>query len=224
MSAGKAISYDGIALCGVTKQANFGGQRLRWPSPDVTWGIVAGLPGFAIDSFHRAIAEGWGRWSRVCGIRPQFVEDPSRANIVVGLQTIGPGGVLADCELPVQQSMRQRCRMRIDTAEAWCISDNPPPNKIDLVRVVCHELGHGLGMDHIGGGNLMAPTYSTRIKDPQRDDVAEMVARYGLPTAQPAPAPTPSPAGDDFAAVMAELSAWWGQGLQIIAKIGSRKQ
>lgn len=213
--AGGPINYDGIQLCGVTTAANFGGQRIRWPQPDVSWGIAAGLPGFAADSFRAAIAEGFARWSRVCGVLPKFVEDAGRANIVVGLQTIGPGGVLADCELPVQQSMSQRCRMRIDTAEAWCISDNPPPNKIDLVRTVCHELGHGLGLDHLGGGNLMAPTYSTQIKDPQAGDIAEMVARYGLPIAQPTPTDPPATA-DDWAALVSLLE----QGARIVARIG----
>jgi len=216
--AGEPINYDGVALCGVTAAANFGGQRIRWPSQDVAWGIAAGLPGFAFDSFQRASAEGFARWARVCGIRPGFVEDASRANIVIGIQTIGPGGVLADCELPVQQSMQQRCRMRIDTAEAWCVSDNPPTNKIDLVRVICHELGHGLGLDHIGGGNLMAPTYSVQIKDPQRDDVAEMIVRYGFPAAK-VPTPPPTPAGGDLADALAELAAWWGQGLQIVTRV-----
>lgn len=209
------INYDGIALCGVTEQAGLGEQMPKWPSLDVTWGIAAGLPGFAADSFRSAATEAFARLSRVCGVRPRFIADASSANIILGIQTIGPGGVLADCEIPTMRSMQQQCRMRIDTAEAWCISDNPPPNKIDLVRVIAHEASHGLGVFHIGSGNLMAPTYSARIKEPQAGDIAELVARYGIPTAQPTPVDPPA-SDDDWAALAALLE----QGARIVARIG----
>jgi hypothetical protein len=90
--------------------------------------------------------------------------------------------------------MQSRLRMRIDTAEAWVISDNPPNNRVDLLRVLIHELGHGLGIPHIGTGNLMAPIYSSRISRPQSGDISEGVSRYGL--ANPNPPQPPLPPGE----------------------------
>lgn len=182
------MNYDGSRLCGVDDRQGIGESRCRWPLPDITWALKADLPPFPRSSLVGAIEQAWKYWADVCGIRPRMVS--TAANIEIGIQTISPGGVLADCELPCAVNMRQSCRMRIDTAEAWVIAQNPPANKVDLVRVICHELGHGLGCPHLSGPNLMAPTYSRDIRQPQRDDIAWMVGTYGLPTA-PVPEPVP---------------------------------
>jgi hypothetical protein len=215
------VDYDGMVLCGFKEPANFSDRMYRWPSPDITWGIAAKLPQFAADSFYDACTECFDRWPRVCGVRPRFITDIGRANILVGIQTIGPGGVLADCELPTMGSMDQQCRLRADTAEAWCISDNPPPDKVDFLRTGCHEVGHGLGIGHIAAGNLMAATYSRTIRAPQRDDTYEAVNRYGLPI-PPSPDAPPSPTPEYSDAAFAELAKWLEQGARIVAKIGRR--
>jgi len=197
-------NYDGQVVCGSDVSLAVG-QMYRWPSPDVTWGIAATLPGFALESFRSACELAWSYWSGVCGIRPRYVES-GFANISIGLQTLGPGNVLADAELPVSVSMSSSLRMRIDTAEAWVVADNPPPNKIDLVRVICHELGHiGIGIGHINSGNLMAPTYSSSIRSPRPADIAEGVSRYGLPTSPPLPPPV-DPPSSNYEEVYALLS------------------
>jgi hypothetical protein len=184
--------YDGQVLCGVDDRLGAFGQMCKWPAPDITWSIVGNLPGIEPDSFRRVCGLAWDAWAKVCGIRPRFVEGPS--NLSIGLQTIGPGNVLADCELPCGATMQSRLRMRIDTAEAWVISDNPPNNRVDLLRVLIHELGHGIGIPHIGTGNLMAPIYSARIGRPQSGDISEGVSRYGL--ANPNPPQPPLPPGE----------------------------
>ena len=98
---------------------------------------------------------------------------------------------MRNARLETMAYKREQLNFRFDYTESYCISDNPPPNKLDIVRIACHELGHALGSDHIEGPNLMAPTYSLKIKDPQMADRATMVARYGLPLAEPAPSPVP---------------------------------
>ena len=106
----------------------------------------------------------------------------------------GPSNVLAQCELPCgfsPHSWRQ-LNMTCDLSEALVLAENPPAGKIDAGRMVCHELGHGLGVGHIASGNLMAPTYSNSIRAPRNGDVVEVRARYGLPAA-PTPVPAPGP-------------------------------
>lgn len=187
------MNYDGQRLCNVDDQLGLGENRCRWPSPDITWSVQADLPPFPRSSFVAAIEQAWSYWSSICGIRPRMTT--GQANVEIGIQTIGPGGVLADCQLPCAVNMGQRCQMRVDTAEAWIIAENPPGNRVDLVRVLCHELGHGLGCPHLSGANLMAPTYSATIRRPQRDDIAWMVGTYGLPSAPPVPPSPADPAG-----------------------------
>lgn len=185
-------NYDGQRLCGFDDALAATGQMYKWPSPDVSWCIVADLPGFARESFKAACDAAWFMWTKVCGIRPRFV-DGSSANIIIGIQTLGPGGVLADCGIPTWNSMQESLRMRVDTAEAWTRSKNPPRDKVDLDRVVAHELAHGCGMFHIARGNLLADIYSSSIFEPQSADILEMRLRYGPPSITPPPPPPPPP-------------------------------
>ncbi len=62
----------------------------------------------------------------------------------------------------------------------------------DIRRILMHELGHAVGLDHAAGDNIMAPITSDREVF-SNDDIAGIQAIYGVPTAPPAPTPTPTP-------------------------------
>lgn len=186
-------SAEGRQICGLDTSLNLGSQSYKWPMLDVKWAIVGQLPGLSFQGFKEAAEKAWMMWMKVCGIRLQFVDNPQQANILMGIQTIGPGGVLADSELPGPgTTQRSQLKQRYDTQEAWVISENPPQNKIDLVRVIAHEGAHALGVGHIANGNLLAPYYSSKIGVPQSGDIMEMVIRYGTPQSNPNPIPVPS--------------------------------
>ena len=208
-------NYDGFRYCahqGESAPIGAGGLP-RWPHKRITWRVLQPLPQFANDAYRAAIAEAFSRWAKVCGITPVEVDQGEPANLAFYVVSQTPGGMLAQCYLPYPGiTAKHSLRCEVDKAEgaAWCISDNPPSNRLDLVRVLTHEIGHGLGVSHLGeqSGALMAPFYSSRVGWPQATDIAEVVARYGQPVEQPAAPEIPTTAEGE-----AEL-------LRIIAKGG----
>jgi hypothetical protein len=182
--------YDGQRICGVAD--HIGNVTCQWPMRDVTV-FAAGQAGQV--SLADAMELALPLWNRVCGVNLQMSTNARTANIVVQVGRIdGPGNVLAQNELPcgfTAHRMRQLQGL-YDGSEAFVIADNPPAGKIDLVRVCCHEIGHGIGIGHINDGNLMAPTYSSRVAGPQNGDIVEARARYGQPSPiTPIPLPNP---------------------------------
>ena len=194
------MNYDGIILCAHASTEAFleGGQRPpAWPDAvrdldgiyTVRWRVQQRLPQFDDDAYREIIKEAFSGWESVCGIR--FLEDDRSGygGIEFGLYPQAqPGGVLADCQLPNATTRPSDwLDLRMDHSEAWTVSRNPPANRIDVVRVICHEAGHGIGISHITNGNLMAPMYSARIGAPQAGDIEQARARYGMPRASRPP-------------------------------------
>lgn len=182
--------FEGKIICGVPD--NVGSVDCLWPFRDVevyAEGAIGSL--FLADAVEWALAQ----WNAVCGIRLRMSANRKTAHVLCKPGHLdGPSNVLAQCELPCgfsPHSWRQ-LNMTCDLSEALVLAENPPAGKIDAGRMVCHELGHGLGVGHIASGNLMAPTYSNSIRAPRNGDVVEVRARYGLPAA-PTPVPAPGP-------------------------------
>lgn len=217
------INYDGQRICNVPD--HYGSADCLWPFLDVgvyvTPGAKLGEVSLA-DAFELAIKG----WNDVCGLKLFMATNAKTAHILTGSGQIdGPSNILAQSELPCgfQPGRWRQLNQLFDASEAWTIADNPPANKIDAVRVICHEVGHAWGCGHISTGNLMAPVYSAQLRWPQRGDIAEARARYGLPApssppgppAQP-PVPPPSVPGDAFLVTATRGAEIWQGALKRI--------
>lgn len=188
---------DGERVCGVSD--SYGAGRLcRWPESvkkDITWTIIGNFTEFTHEETVAAFKEAWTYWEEVCDIKARYVSRSSQAYVVIDVGYIdGSSGTLAWSELPCSSSARQ-LDQKYDSGERWIISATPR-NGIDIVRVACHEIGHVIGISHIGPDNLMAATYSSKIRKPRGGDIIEARKRYGgavLPKPEPAPEPEPEP-------------------------------
>lgn len=184
--------------------APFRRHLCKWPLPYtndnvITYQVISSPPKISLISFQKAAQEAFSRWEAVTNIKAKFIEANSSkpANIIMQYRRLdGVSNVLADSELPCNiRSMSESLNQRYDI-ENWVIDDTPESPNIDLVRVIAHELGHALGMDHLNGNgtSLMDPVYSPNISHPQSKDIEEMQKRYGPPSPQtPIPPIPPKP-------------------------------
>lgn len=146
--------------------------------------------GITDDMVCKAIMDAGAAWSAVAPVTLTEYTGVGQPSLVVSVAAIdGPAGVLADCEMPGPAIQR----LRTDLAEKWVIQLGPmPAGKIDLLRVLTHELGHFWGLEHQPSG-LMAPYISATIDKPQASDAAAMRKLYPGTTPVPPVPPTPSP-------------------------------
>lgn len=194
-------------FCGLPDNMALGGQILRWGKKVLRYGFTGKLPGIELEDMRRAFQIAFDRWSAVCDLKASHIGDSGEAaDIVIGTGRIdGVSGTLAWSELPAGSQDRQ-LKQLYDHGEPWVIADKVPAYRIDLIRVACHELGHAIGIEHIGPGNLLAPVYSNSINKPQPGDITEAIRRYGPPRVQPPPA---TPGGDDEEFIMVKLPRAW---------------
>lgn len=129
-------------------------------------------------------------WSAAAPIRFREIDDADKADIVIGAQD-GTRGVAFtnvsrdDRGGPV--SPLTKATICLDPSERWSAGFDGDPRTYDLPRVLVHELGHAIGLDHQGRDTgIMGYAYIE-----QRDialaptDIAALTRLYGSPAAQP---------------------------------------
>lgn len=104
-------------------------------------------------------------------------------------------GVLAITVVQASATTRTEADVVVNNAMTWDAYHGAIGNSYDLRRVLAHEFGHVLGLDHPdqhgqGFAALMDSTISDSIETPQADDIEGVCTLYGYRLDPSAPAPT----------------------------------
>lgn len=154
-----------------------GDKVCKWPHKNITYFPDIKLPGISDSQAAQAYEIAFSQWAAVCDIAPERAASAKLANILarsgtgknVGLDN--RGGTLAWSELPCDVTANIQLDQMFDESEDWSFNM--------AVAVICHELGHALGLPHLANGNLMAPYYDPNVTEPQVGDIREIVEIYG---------------------------------------------
>jgi len=153
-----------------------------------TWYLRDELPWMKRAELEAVIQRAADGWTTVCDFKAiRAANEASALWVFTVARMDGPGGVLADAQLP-GGSRQQICR--IDVAE------NALSNLLEVI--LRHEIGHLMGLQHFPANpppELMEPTLNPKVAMPQKTEAALCVQWYGQPIAQPTPTPT-TPATD----------------------------
>ena len=156
------------------------GKPCKWPMKKILYYHEITMPGITDEQAHEAYDIAFAQWSEICDIEPTRTDSAKTANIYARSGTgkskglDARGGTLGWSELPCDVHENVQLDQMFDEAEAWSFNM--------AVAVICHELGHALGLPHLNNGNLMAPYYDPNITSPQKGDIEEIVKLYGKPT------------------------------------------
>ena len=138
----------------------------------------------AVQDFHAEIREAFRIWEQVVDLRFTYVEDPARADIVIGAQATPRGIAFANVwHEPAEDgplAAIARASICFNPELPWEQSVDGDVGTPSLRHIASHEIGHTIGLDHPGRtGQLMGFRYSEDLTGLRPGDVTGAVKLYG---------------------------------------------
>ncbi|XP_067942876.1 uncharacterized protein [Watersipora subatra] len=129
-------------------------------------------------------------WAEQTGISFKYVRNEV-SNILISFEPIvgdpGPGGTVGEAGPPQPHKTPPSTYLRLDSREVWKPRFSSPGAGLSLEEVICHELGHNLGLGHSEVEEaLMFGIIGLREHDVRldQDDINGIQSLYGLPDGQ----------------------------------------
>jgi len=136
--------------------------------------------------FTAAVSRAMSRWEAAANIRFELISDVATADVVIGAQLAPRGIAFVDLQTSfddVQERHQiKRAAICLNDQVRWKIGLDTDPTTFDVERVVLHEIGHVLGLDHPSSrGHIMAFRYSEALAELTAGDIKGARHLYGAP-------------------------------------------
>lgn len=164
--------------------------------------------GISPQDFRRELRAAFDAWSRAADVTFVPVDDPARADIVIGAQRRPRGRAFTDVSYGalIQDKTRRirRSLVCLNPAIRWKVGFDGNVDIYDLRYTLIHEIGHAIGLDHPGpSGQIMSFKYHEDFRGLQPGDIHGASLLYGrrnrtaAAPAQPAGGPQERQPRDD---------------------------
>jgi hypothetical protein len=133
--------------------------------------------GIADAVFHRELDAAFALWRAAAGLEFVPVADPAQADIVVGVQRAPRGIAWTNVDfLPSEEgpvAHLTKAAICLNPEVAWETANDDDIETYNLRRVLAHEIGHTLGLNHPGPrGQLMGYAYTDDISALRAGDMS----------------------------------------------------
>jgi peptidoglycan hydrolase-like protein with peptidoglycan-binding domain len=119
----------------------------KWNKSSFTWRVMNTDDGIPLANVRSAVSDAFARWVAATSITATEITSGT-PDIRITFEPIdGTALVVGVCEYPTGGG-DGIVDMKLDTAELWSYTLPPAAGAHDIMTIVLHELGHGLGVNH----------------------------------------------------------------------------
>lgn len=139
----------------VNRTKRYALQGTRWSRTELTYDLLAGNSRLSVGQVESAVGEAVRQWESVSNIQFTRVTDNSmRADIQISFQPRDHGDTFPFAAIDLAHAFYPQYGGDIH------LSEQEDFDVEKLTQVICHELGHSLGLGHSTKWSVMRPVYA----------------------------------------------------------------